>query len=92
MRPLSSFTTVSVTPPLLTICRAVSSRTIDFGCTVSVEPSASLMVTDPQVYDSSPGEGLENQPPVDAKKIPELAAWTSVARVLFNLDDFMTRE
>ena len=29
---------------------------------------------------------------IDPKQIPELAAWTSVARVLFNLDDFLTRE
>ena len=29
---------------------------------------------------------------VNAKQAPELAAWTSVSRVLFNLDDFMTRE
>jgi hypothetical protein len=28
----------------------------------------------------------------DSKDVPELAAWTAVARVLFNLDDFMTRE
>ena len=29
---------------------------------------------------------------VDVEAAPELAAWTSVARVLLNLDDFMTRE
>jgi len=29
---------------------------------------------------------------VDIESAPELAAWTAVARVLLNLDDFMTRE
>ena len=29
--------------------------------------------------------------PVEGKLVPEVAAWTSVARVLLNLDDFMTR-
>jgi hypothetical protein len=29
---------------------------------------------------------------VDPKLAPEMAAWTAVSRVLFNLDDFMTRE
>jgi hypothetical protein len=54
--------------------------------------SASLLVMKPQVYDSSPAGTIEGDAAVDPKQIPELAAWTSVARVLFNLDDFMTRE
>ncbi len=54
--------------------------------------SASLMVVKEQVFDSSPGGNLESTETVDPKQIPELAAWTAVSRVLFNLDDFMTRE
>ena len=54
--------------------------------------SASLMVIKEQVFDSSPGGAMEGEQTVDPKQIPELAAWTAVARVLFNLDDFMTRE
>ena len=29
--------------------------------------------------------------PIEPSRVPELAAWTAVARVLLNLDDFMTR-
>ncbi len=54
--------------------------------------SASLLVVTPQVFDSSPTDNEEEEVAIDPKTIPELAAWTSVARVLFNLDDFMTRE
>ena len=54
--------------------------------------TASLMVVKEQVFDSSPGGSVTSEPEVNAKQIPELAAWTEVARVLFNLDDFMTRE
>ncbi len=54
--------------------------------------SASLMVIKEQVFDSSPGGAMEAEQSVDPKQIPELAAWTATARVLFNLDDFMTRE
>jgi len=54
--------------------------------------SASILVTKPQVFDSSPVDPLPEQAAVDPKEIPELAAWTAVSRVLFNLDDFMTRE
>ncbi|MDQ6699063.1 MAG: DUF1549 and DUF1553 domain-containing protein, partial [Acidobacteriota bacterium] len=54
--------------------------------------SASLMVVKEEVFDSSPGGNLESAESVDPKQIPELAAWTAVSRVLFNLDDFMTRE
>ena len=54
--------------------------------------SASLLVVKEQVFSSSPGGNLESEESVDAKSIPELAAWTAVCRVLFNLDDFMTRE
>ena len=54
--------------------------------------SASLMVVKEQVFDSSPGGPMVAEESVDAKQIPELAAWTALARVLFNLDDFMTRE
>jgi hypothetical protein len=54
--------------------------------------SASLLVVKEQVFDSSPNGTKESEEDVDTKSIPELAAWTSVCRVLFNLDDFMTRE
>jgi mono/diheme cytochrome c family protein len=54
--------------------------------------SASLLVMKPQVFDSSPVEQAEEEEAVEPKTIPELATWISVARVLFNLDDFMTRE
>jgi hypothetical protein len=54
--------------------------------------SASLMVIKEQVFSSSPGGNLEAEDTVDPKSVPELAAWTAVSRVLFNLDDFMTRE
>ena len=53
--------------------------------------SASLIVIKEQVFDSSPGGKVEGEQ-LDAKAIPELAAWTTLSRVLFNLDDFMTRE
>jgi hypothetical protein len=54
--------------------------------------SASLLVVKEQVFSSNPGANLEGEEGVDTKSIPELAAWTSLCRVLFNLDDFMTRE
>jgi uncharacterized protein DUF1553 len=54
--------------------------------------SASLMVVKEQVFDSSPGGVVAAPEPVDPKRLPELAAWTALSRVLFNLDDFMTRE
>ena len=50
------------------------------------------MVVPDQVFSSSPGGTLEAEKAVDPKQIPELAAWTAISRVLFNLDDFMTRE
>jgi hypothetical protein len=55
--------------------------------------NASLLVQKEQVFDTSPG-GLQANPEesIDPKKVPELAAWTAVSRVLFNLDDFVTRE
>jgi hypothetical protein len=54
--------------------------------------AASLLVVKEQVFDSSPGGTLAAEESVNPKEVPELAAWTAVARVLFNLDDFMTRE
>ena len=55
--------------------------------------SASLLVVKEQVFDSSPGgKTAVEEEPVDPKQLPELAAWTALSRVLFNLDDFMTRE
>jgi mono/diheme cytochrome c family protein len=36
--------------------------------------------------------GMTAEPGVAAGQIAEIAAWTSVGRVLFNLDEFMTRE
>jgi hypothetical protein len=55
--------------------------------------SASLLVQKEQVFDTSPGgRQASAEESVDPKQVPELAAWTSVSRVLFNLDDFVTRE
>jgi hypothetical protein len=54
--------------------------------------SASLLVVKEQVFDSSPNGNVVGEEGVDTKAIPELAAWTAVSRVFFNLDDFMTRE
>jgi hypothetical protein len=54
--------------------------------------SASLLVVKEQVFDSSPGGALAAEESVDSKTAPDLAAWTAAARVLFNLDDFQTRE
>ncbi|HYZ83609.1 MAG TPA: DUF1553 domain-containing protein, partial [Bryobacteraceae bacterium] len=54
--------------------------------------AASLLVVKEQVFDSSPGGTVHSDESVDPKQVPELAAWTAVSRVLFNLDDFMTRE
>ena len=54
--------------------------------------AASLLVVKEQVFDSSPGGTVTSENNVQTREIPELAAWTAVARVLFNLDDFMTRE
>ena len=54
--------------------------------------TASLLVVKQKVYDSSPGRVPDDEPEVNPNEITELAAWTEVARVLFNLDDFMTRE
>jgi hypothetical protein len=54
--------------------------------------SASLLAVKEQVFDSSPGGTVAAEESVDPKQVPELAAWTALARVLFNLDDFQTRE
>jgi hypothetical protein len=54
--------------------------------------SASHLVVKEQVFSSSPGGLTESEESIDTKAIPEMAAWTTVCRVLFNLDDFMTRE
>jgi hypothetical protein len=54
--------------------------------------SASLLVVKEQVFNSSSPETQSTEPSLDPKTVPELAAWTAVSRVLFNLDDFMTRE
>jgi mono/diheme cytochrome c family protein len=54
--------------------------------------SASLLAVKEQVFDSSPGGTVTAEESVDPKQVPELAAWTALARVLFNLDDFQTRE
>ncbi len=54
--------------------------------------SASLLVVKEQVFDSSPGGNRDLGETVDPKQVPELAAWTALSRVLFNLDDFLTRE
>jgi hypothetical protein len=52
-----------------------------------------------QIYQANPGAAVQfiakNGQSSDApnpKQAVELAAWTAVSRVLFNLDDFMTRE
>ncbi len=54
--------------------------------------SASMMVIKEQVFDSSPGGTVSAEETINAKDVPEFAAWTAVSRVLLNLDDFMTRE
>jgi hypothetical protein len=54
--------------------------------------AASLLVIKEQVFDSSPGGAMIAEESINPKQIPELAAWTALSRVLFNLDDFMTRE
>ncbi len=55
--------------------------------------SASLLLVKEEVFDSSPGGNVASEEvAVEPRQMPELAAWTAVARVLFNLDDFMTRE
>ncbi len=54
--------------------------------------SASLLVVKEQVFDSSPGGALVAEDTLDPKAIPDLAAWTAASRVMFNLDDFQTRE
>jgi hypothetical protein len=38
------------------------------------------------------GSGADDAPEFTLAEAPELAAWTSIGRVLLNLDDFMTRE
>ncbi|HLX46387.1 MAG TPA: DUF1553 domain-containing protein [Bryobacteraceae bacterium] len=49
-----------------------------------------------QLYQSNPSAAAQliakNDPSANPKQAVELAAWTAVSRVLFNLDDFMTRE
>jgi mono/diheme cytochrome c family protein len=43
--------------------------------------------------DTGSPAGEDDEPEsVNLKQAPELAAWTQVCRVLFNLDDFMTRD
>jgi hypothetical protein len=54
--------------------------------------AASHLVIKEEVFDTSPGGKQASEESVDPKLVPEWAAWTSVARVLFNLDDFLTRE
>jgi hypothetical protein len=55
--------------------------------------AASLIVQKEHVFDTSPGgtQAVEEES-IDPKQVPELAAWTALSRVLFNLDDFLTRE
>ena len=50
-----------------------------------------------RIYQSNPGAAAQfvakdENSAVNPKQAMELAAWTAVCRVLFNLDDFMTRE
>jgi hypothetical protein len=49
-----------------------------------------------QVYQTNPGAAValvaKDQDAPNPKQATELASWTAVCRVLFNLDDFMTRE
>jgi hypothetical protein len=68
---------------------------------VEVERLARFLALQRDEYQSDPTsaslliESMAGDAPVasaDLKQAPELAAWTSVARVLFNLDDFVTRE
>ena len=55
--------------------------------------SASLLVVKEQVFDSSPGGTVAAASSIDPKRVPEAGRVDRVSRrVLFNLDDFMTRE
>lgn len=50
-----------------------------------------------QVYQADPSSATlliadSASETMNSKPVPEVAAWTSLCRVLFNLDDFMTRE
>jgi hypothetical protein len=50
-----------------------------------------------RLYQSNPGAAVQfvsrdDSSTANPKQATELAAWTAVCRVLFNLDDFMTRE
>ena len=82
-RPASRRTTVSATPPVLENCRAVSMRTDDLDCTVSVEPSASLMVTKPSSPVFSVSPSLTTNPGATLRALdstrPRLAVTTAGA-------------
>jgi hypothetical protein len=54
--------------------------------------AASHLIVKEEVFDTSPGGKQASEESIDPKTLPELAAWTAVSRVLFNLDDFLTRE
>jgi mono/diheme cytochrome c family protein len=71
------------------LARFLASERTEYG---SDPTSASLLVVKEQVFNSSSPETQSTEPSVDPKTVPELAAWTAVSRVLFNLDDSMTRE
>jgi len=55
---------------------------------------ASFLTQQRKVYEADPNarKQLLTKAGADANASPDLAAWISVGRVIFNLDDFMTRE
>jgi hypothetical protein len=55
---------------------------------------ASFLTQQRKVYAADPNamKQLLTKAGVGADGSPDLAAWISVGRVIFNLDDFMTRE
>jgi hypothetical protein len=61
------------------------------------DPSSAAVLTTPEpgAFDSGSEAGETGKPEAasaNPKEAPELAAWIQVCRVLFNLDDFMTRD
>ena len=53
---------------------------------------ASFLTQQRKVYEADPNAMKQLLTKAGADASPDLAAWISVGRVIFNLDDFMTRE
>jgi hypothetical protein len=72
------------------LARYLALQRDEYGTDVT---AASLLVQKEQVFDTSPGgTPTTAEESIDPKQLPELAAWTALSRVLFNIDDFVTRE